>query len=58
MRLLTSSDKNLNVFSLNPETSEIVTGDLDYEKKNALELQVQAMGKGYNPRTSTCKVLE
>ncbi|XP_053498378.1 protocadherin alpha-5 isoform X7 [Ictalurus furcatus] len=52
------SDKNLNAFSINPETGEIVvTGDVDYEKKNALELRVQAKDKGNNPRAAMCKIL-
>lgn len=56
MRLLTMI-KNLNAFFLNPENGEIVTGDVDYEKKDALEVRVQAMDRGNNPRTSMCKVL-
>ncbi|XP_017341196.1 protocadherin alpha-5 isoform X8 [Ictalurus punctatus] len=52
------SDQNLNAFSINPETGEIVvTGDVDYEKKNALELRVQAKDKGNNPRAAMCKIL-
>ncbi|KAI5626828.1 hypothetical protein C0J50_13326 [Silurus asotus] len=51
-------DKNLNAFSINPETGEVVvTGDVDYEKKNALELRVQAKDKGNNPRAAMCKIL-
>ncbi|XP_058263970.1 protocadherin alpha-8-like isoform X4 [Hemibagrus wyckioides] len=52
------SDQNLNAFSINPETGEIVVmGDVDYEKKNAVELRVQAKDKGNNPRAAMCKIL-
>ncbi|KAM9497101.1 protocadherin alpha-2-like isoform 3-T3 [Clarias gariepinus] len=52
------SNKHLSVFSINPETGEIVvTGAVDYEKKNAFELRVQAKDKGYNPRSAMCKIL-
>ncbi|XP_066515270.1 protocadherin alpha-13-like, partial [Hoplias malabaricus] len=52
------NDKNVNAFSIDPETGVIsVKGDLDYEKKNAVELRVQARDKGHNPRAALCKVL-
>ncbi|KAI4896769.1 hypothetical protein NFI96_025285 [Prochilodus magdalenae] len=52
------NDKYVNAFSINSETGEIkVKGDLDYERKNAVELRVQAKDKGHNPRAALCKVL-
>ncbi|XP_037398796.1 protocadherin alpha-8-like isoform X6 [Pygocentrus nattereri] len=52
------NDKNVNAFSINPENGEIVVkGDLDYERKSAVELRVQAKDKGHNPRAALCKVL-
>ncbi|XP_049330062.1 protocadherin alpha-3-like [Astyanax mexicanus] len=52
------NDKNINAFLINPENGEIVVnGNLDYEKKNAVELRVQAKDKGHSPRAALCKVL-
>uniref|UniRef100_A0AAY5EIG3 Cadherin domain-containing protein n=1 Tax=Electrophorus electricus TaxID=8005 RepID=A0AAY5EIG3_ELEEL len=49
---------NVNAFAIHPEKGEIVvTGDIDYERKNAVELRVQAKDKGHNPRAALCKVL-
>ncbi|XP_052430012.1 protocadherin alpha-8-like isoform X9 [Carassius gibelio] len=51
-------DKNVDSFSINPETGEItMKGDVDYERKNAVELRVQAKDKGHKPRAALCKVL-
>ncbi len=52
------NDKNVDSFSINPETGEItVKGEVDYERKNAVELRVQAKDKGHKPRAALCKVL-
>uniref|UniRef100_A0A8C1UYB8 Protocadherin alpha subfamily C, 2 n=1 Tax=Cyprinus carpio TaxID=7962 RepID=A0A8C1UYB8_CYPCA len=52
------NDKNVESFSINPDTGEItVKGDVDYERKNAVELRVQAKDKGHIPRAALCKVL-
>ncbi|XP_059372318.1 protocadherin alpha-8-like isoform X3 [Carassius carassius] len=52
------NDKNVDSFSINPETGEItVKGDVDFERKNAVELRVQAKDKGHKPRAALCKVL-
>uniref|UniRef100_A0A9J7ZYS6 Protocadherin alpha subfamily C, 2 n=1 Tax=Cyprinus carpio carpio TaxID=630221 RepID=A0A9J7ZYS6_CYPCA len=52
------NDKNVNAFSINPETGEItVQKDVDYEQSTAIELRIQAKDRGYNPRAAHCKVL-
>ncbi|XP_067313940.1 protocadherin alpha-3-like [Pseudorasbora parva] len=52
------NDKNVNAFSINPETGEIIVQkDVDYEQSNAIELRVQAKDKSNNPRAAHCKVL-
>ncbi|XDV37724.1 hypothetical protein PO909_007284 [Leuciscus waleckii] len=54
------NDKNVNAFSINPETGEItVQNDVDYEQRNAIELRVQAKdkNKSNNPRAAHSKVL-
>nr|XP_055033340.1 protocadherin alpha-C2-like [Misgurnus anguillicaudatus] len=52
------NDKNVGSFAINPETGEItVKGEVDYERKNAVELRVQAKDKGHKPRAALCKVL-
>nr|AAI62233.1 Protocadherin 2 alpha b 10 [Danio rerio]AAI62545.1 Protocadherin 2 alpha b 10 [Danio rerio]BAD52314.1 cadherin-related neuronal receptor variable 10 [Danio rerio]BAD52327.1 cadherin-related neuronal receptor variable 10 [Danio rerio] len=52
------NDRNVESFAINPETGEItVKGDVDYERKNAVELRVQAKDKGHKPRAALCKVL-
>ncbi|XP_016131940.1 protocadherin gamma-C3-like, partial [Sinocyclocheilus grahami] len=52
------NDKNVNAFSINPETGEItVQKYVDYEQSNAIEIRIQAKDRGYNPRAAHCKVL-
>ncbi|XP_026135717.1 protocadherin alpha-3-like isoform X3 [Carassius auratus] len=52
------NDKNVNAFSINPETGEItVQKNVDYEQSTAIELQIQAKDKSNNPRGAHCKVL-
>uniref|UniRef100_A0A671PI52 Protocadherin 2 alpha b 10 n=1 Tax=Sinocyclocheilus anshuiensis TaxID=1608454 RepID=A0A671PI52_9TELE len=53
-----NNDKHVDSFLIHPETGEItVKGDVDYERKNAVELRVQAKDKGHKPRPALCKVL-
>ncbi|XP_017341194.2 protocadherin alpha-5 isoform X5 [Ictalurus punctatus] len=52
------NDQDINAFSINPETGEIIIkGELDYERKSAVEIRVQAKDKGQKPRAAHCKVL-
>ncbi|XP_060771152.1 protocadherin alpha-5-like isoform X5 [Neoarius graeffei] len=52
------NDQDIGVFSINPETGDIIIkGELDYERKNAVEIRVQAKDKGQQPRAAHCKVL-
>ncbi|XP_030621287.1 protocadherin alpha-2-like [Chanos chanos] len=52
------NDKFINLFSIHPESGEItVRGNIDYEKRSAIEIRVQAKDKGLNPREAHCKVL-
>ncbi|XP_017559221.2 protocadherin alpha-5-like [Pygocentrus nattereri] len=52
------NDQDINAFSINSETGEItIKGELDYERKSAVEIRVQAKDKGQQPRASHCKVL-
>ncbi|XP_066515269.1 protocadherin alpha-8-like [Hoplias malabaricus] len=51
-------DEDISAFAINPETGEItIKGELDYERKSAVEIRVQAKDKGQKPRASHCKVL-
>ncbi|XP_053334233.1 protocadherin alpha-8-like isoform X5 [Clarias gariepinus] len=52
------NEQDISVFSINPETGDImIKGQLDYERKSAVEIRVQAKDKGPNPRAAHCKVL-
>ncbi|XP_057205152.1 protocadherin alpha-8-like isoform X17 [Triplophysa rosa] len=52
------NDRNVDSFSINHETGEItIKRDVDFERKNAIELRVQAKDKGHKPRAALCKVL-
>ncbi|KAM9497103.1 protocadherin alpha-3-like isoform 5-T5 [Clarias gariepinus] len=52
------NEQDISVFSINPETGDImIKGQLDYERKSAVEIRVQAKDKGQNPRAAHCKVL-
>ncbi|XP_045060966.1 protocadherin alpha-8-like isoform X18 [Coregonus clupeaformis] len=52
------NDNNVDIFAINSATGEItVKGELDHEKKSAVEIRVQAKDRGQNPRASHCKVL-
>ncbi|XP_017345168.3 protocadherin alpha-8 isoform X3 [Ictalurus punctatus] len=51
-------EKNLDTFSINSDTGEIIVkGLIDFEDKAFHELRVEAHDKGHSPMTANCKVL-